>query len=87
MPLKNRATGILVQEGKLLLLQQHVKTATHERAWSLPGGTQQEGETLEEILQREMREETGLDVGADAYITKPFEPQILLDKIHELLKD
>ena len=27
----------------------------------------------------------GMEVGADAYITKPFEPQILLSKIEELL--
>jgi len=29
---------------------------------------------------------TGREVGADAYITKPFEPKELLDKIRELLK-
>ncbi len=29
---------------------------------------------------------TGKEVGADAYITKPFESQALLDKIEELLK-
>ncbi len=29
----------------------------------------------------------GEEVGADAYITKPFEPEILLAKIKELLKD
>lgn len=28
---------------------------------------------------------TGQDVCADAYITKPFEPKELLDKIHELV--
>jgi DNA-binding response OmpR family regulator len=28
---------------------------------------------------------TGKEVGADAYITKPFEPSALLDKIRELL--
>lgn len=28
---------------------------------------------------------TGKEVGADAYITKPFEPSVLLDKICELL--
>lgn len=28
---------------------------------------------------------TGEEVGADAYITKPFEPKALLDKIAELL--
>ncbi len=27
----------------------------------------------------------GRDVGADVYITKPFEPSVLLDKIRELL--
>jgi len=27
----------------------------------------------------------GIAMGADAYITKPFEPQILIDKVHELL--
>lgn len=29
----------------------------------------------------------GEEAGADAYITKPFESQILLDKIKELLKE
>jgi len=29
--------------------------------------------------------EIGTQVGADAYITKPFEPQVLLSKIKELL--
>ena len=29
----------------------------------------------------------GQEVGADAYITKPFEPQVLLGKIKELLKE
>ncbi len=28
----------------------------------------------------------GKEVGADAYITKPFDPQLLLEKIRELLK-
>jgi len=29
----------------------------------------------------------GREVSADAYITKPFEPEILLDKVKELLKE
>lgn len=31
-------------------------------------------------------EEMGLEVGADAYITKPFKAEVLLSKIEELLK-
>lgn len=30
-------------------------------------------------------EELGKEMGADAYITKPFEPDVLLEKIKELL--
>lgn len=36
---------------------------------------------------REEDKNMGKEVGADAYITKPFEPQILLAKIKELLKE
>ncbi len=35
---------------------------------------------------QESDKKMGQDVGADAYITKPFEPQLLLEKIRELLK-
>ncbi|MDD5005485.1 MAG: response regulator [Candidatus Omnitrophica bacterium] len=30
-------------------------------------------------------EKVGMEVGADAYVTKPFEPQVLLGKIKELI--
>jgi DNA-binding response OmpR family regulator len=36
---------------------------------------------------QESDKKLGQEVGADAYITKPFEPQILLSKIKELLKE
>ena len=34
---------------------------------------------------QETDKQMGEDVGADAYITKPFEPQVLLEKVKELL--
>ena len=35
---------------------------------------------------RDVDKKMGQEVGVDAYITKPFEPSVLLGKIHELLE-
>ena len=61
MPLGHtiRVTGVLLDQDRLLLVEQRV---SEKRGWSLPGGKLEAGETLEEGLLREMREETGLEV-------------------------
>jgi ADP-ribose pyrophosphatase YjhB (NUDIX family) len=60
-----RVTGVLVEQDKLLLVKQRVSAS---RAWSLPGGRVEQGETLEQALVREMAEETGLDVTVDSLL-------------------
>lgn len=57
-----RVTGILIEDGKILLVQQRL---SENRAWSLPGGRLEQGETLEQGVVREFKEETGLDVAVD----------------------
>lgn len=54
-----RVTGILMENQKILLVKQKL---SETRAWSLPGDRLEQGETLEQCLRREMKEETGLDV-------------------------
>jgi len=54
-----RVTGILIEEEQLLLVKQKL---SEKRSWSLPSGRLERGETLQEGLIREMKEETGLDV-------------------------
>ncbi len=56
-----RAAGILVREGKILLVR-HEKNG--KSYWLLPGGGVDYGETAEEGLKREFREEVGLEVEA-----------------------
>ena len=58
---KVRATAVLIEDGSILLVEQNV-SASVQRAWSLPGGAVEPGETLETCLVREMQEETGLHV-------------------------
>lgn len=54
-----RVTGILIENEQILLVKQRV---SDKRNWSLPGGRLERGETLSKGLQREMKEETGLDI-------------------------
>jgi len=50
---------ILNEKGELLLIHRNTSRLTQ---WELPGGKQEEGETLEETARRETLEETGLNV-------------------------
>jgi len=52
--------GVVVREGAVLLVQRAAEPLKGH--WTLPGGAVEPGETLIEAVQRELREETGLEV-------------------------
>lgn len=56
-----RSCGVLIEEGKVLLIQL-LSPVTEDLVWIPPGGKVEFGETLEEALKREFKEETGLEV-------------------------
>jgi 8-oxo-dGTP pyrophosphatase MutT (NUDIX family) len=55
-------------DAALLLTRRPSHMNRHAGQWALPGGRMDDGETPEEAALREMREEVGLDVPADAVL-------------------
>ncbi len=56
--LQDGAAAIIVNENKEILLQ----SRADRNKWGLPGGCQELGETFEDTIIREIKEETNLDV-------------------------
>jgi 8-oxo-dGTP diphosphatase len=52
--------GVIVDRGRTVLIRRGTEPLLGE--WSIPGGTIEIGETIEEAVRRELREETGLEV-------------------------
>jgi 8-oxo-dGTP diphosphatase len=52
--------GVIIQDGRALLIRRGSEPLRGE--WSIPGGTLELGESLQEGVARELREETGLEV-------------------------
>ena len=52
--------GVIIEQGRVLLIRRGGEPLKGQ--WSIPGGTLEAGETLEEGTRREMEEETGLRV-------------------------
>ena len=52
--------GVIIENGRALLIRRGSEPLRGE--WSIPGGTLELGESLQEGVARELREETGLDV-------------------------
>jgi ADP-ribose pyrophosphatase len=54
--------AIVFKEEKILLVKRN--KAPHKDLWAIPGGSVEHGETLQEAAEREVREETGLNIKA-----------------------
>ncbi len=52
--------GVIVDHGRTVLIRRGTEPLLGQ--WSIPGGTIELGESIEEAVRRELREETGLEV-------------------------
>ena len=51
--------GVIIKDGKVLLIKR--KNEPFKGRWALPGGFVEYGETVEQAVLREVKEETGID--------------------------
>jgi len=61
-------TVIFSEDNKVLLLKRMIPQKDFEGLWGLPGGTIEDGETLEECAIREAKEEVGLQITNLKYV-------------------
>lgn len=67
---------IFSKDGKLLMGKKDpAKGGVYSDCWHIPGGGIDEGENLEQALQREIKEEVGIDVS-------PYHPVLIPEKDH-----
>ncbi|HEX9503665.1 MAG TPA: NUDIX domain-containing protein [Patescibacteria group bacterium] len=59
---RNAAKAFIVKDGKLLLLKRRANDAYMPGTWDNPGGRLEQGENPYTGLQREVKEETDLDI-------------------------
>ena len=82
VPKVDTISFMVLKEGKLLVERRSLNARTDPGIIAIPGGHVNEGETLVEAVQRELREETGLICDSFTLITKknnstPLEDQLV----------
>jgi ADP-ribose pyrophosphatase YjhB (NUDIX family) len=69
-----RYQAAIIQDGKILLIQ-HCEHKSGRTYWLLPGGGMEDGETEENTVKREVREETHLEVKVECLLLdEPSQP-------------
>jgi mutator protein MutT len=61
--------GLLLRNGNVLMARRSAARPNHPNTWSFPGGHVEMGETIEQALARELREEIGILARLPSFLT------------------
>ena len=75
------AVGVLIQPDGRFLLTSRPAGKVYEGYWEFPGGKLEAGESVEQALRRELREEIGISIGA----VHPWKVEVI-DYPHALVR-
>lgn len=67
IPHKHVGAGLVVNKRKELLIAQRLESSMLGGLWEFPGGKREPGESMEQCIERELREELGLETKAGAH--------------------
>lgn len=80
-PVVEVAVGILIRGDASFLMTTRPRGKTYESYWEFPGGKLEAGESVQDALRRELREELGVEVeGAELWTTE------MVDYPHALVR-
>ena len=83
MKFRTRYQGAIMRDHNILLIR-HTNHGDGRAYWLVPGGGREQGETEEECVQREMREETGLEVRVERLLLD--EESLPGEKVYDRIK-
>jgi ADP-ribose pyrophosphatase YjhB (NUDIX family) len=72
--IKSGAAGAIIQDGKILLVRHNLVNK-----WQIPGGGQEIGESIQQTVEREIKEELNLDLTAGPLISIYSHPKWTLE--------
>ncbi len=67
MTIKKVTAALLTKDGQILVAKRNAETKLANK-WEFPGGKVEEGESPEECLRRELKEEFNIDVSVGEYL-------------------
>src|SRR5690606_31678945 len=72
-------------DGKILILKRSSESMTNPDKWELPGGKVDQGESFDQALKREVKEETNLTISLDHVVGVSEQNLTLIRAVHIIL--